>query len=104
MYHWKSTRFAPHLESGDWIYESACGIGMNLYMTLEILNEVKGIESLKVFGNEYISLSVEVASAVFDSENPPFKAQKGTICRGDSANLDFVSSNTFDLVYTGYIT
>ena len=103
MYHWKSTRFAPNLNSGDSIYESACGIGMNLFMTLEIMNEVKGIESLVVYGNEYVSISAEVANAVYDS-NPPFKAIKGTICAGDSANIDFVPSNSFDLVYTGYIT
>ena len=102
MYHWKSTRFAPYLENGNSIYESACGIGMNLYMTLEILNQVKGIESLIVYGNEYVDLSVEVANAVFDLN--PFKARKGTICPGDSAHLDFVPSNSFDLVYTGYIT
>lgn len=103
MYHWKSTRFAPYLENGSTIYESACGIGMNLYMTLEIMNEVKGIESLIVYGNEYVDLSVQVANAVFD-DSVPFKARKGTICPGDSAHLDFVPSNSFDLVYTGYIT
>lgn len=104
MYHWKSTRFAPFLENGDSIYESACGIGMNLYMTLEILNEVKGLESLVVYGNEYVSVSAEVANVVFDPKNAPFKAVKGTICPGDSANINFVPSNSFDLVYTGYIT
>jgi SAM-dependent methyltransferase len=103
MYHWKSTRFAPYLENGSTIYESACGIGMNLYMTLEIMNEVKGIDSLIVHGNEYVDLSVQVANAVFD-DSVPFKARKGTICPGDSAHLDFVPSNSFDLVYTGYIT
>lgn len=103
MYPWKSSRFAPFLNNGDSIYESACGIGMNLYMTLEILNEIKGIESLVIYGNEYVSLSAEVANAVYDA-NPPFRAQKGAICPGDSAKLDFVPSNSFDLVYTGYIT
>lgn len=103
MYHWKSTRFAPHLNNGDSIYESACGIGMNLYMTMELLNEVKRIESLVVYGNEYVSASAEVANAVWD-QNPPFQARKGTICTGDSANIDFVPSDSFDLVYTGYIT
>lgn len=103
MYPWKKAKFAPHLNNGDSIYESACGIGMNLYMTLEILNEIKNIETLVVYGNEYVALSAEVANAVFD-ENPPFGARKGTICPGDSANIDFVPSNSFDLVYTGYIT
>jgi hypothetical protein len=30
MYHWKSTRFPKNLKDGDTIYESACGIGLNL--------------------------------------------------------------------------
>jgi hypothetical protein len=42
MFHWKSTRYPAYLKDGDSIYESACGIGLNLFMTLEILQQVKG--------------------------------------------------------------
>ena len=101
MYHWKTAKFATHVENGDFIYESACGIGMNLFMTMEILHEVKGIDSLAVYGNEYVTLSAEVANAVLGQHG---HVKKCTICPGDSANLYFVPSNSFDLVYTGYIT
>jgi hypothetical protein len=101
MYHWKSTRFTP-LKSGDSIYESACGIGLNLYMTLEILQDVHNITNLVVYGNEYLKVSAEKANALMD-QIAPAAASKGVICPGDSSNLSFVPSNAFDLVYTGYL-
>ena len=103
MYHWKSTKYPQYLKDGDSIYESACGIGLNLYMTLEILKETKGIENLYVYGNEYVDISAYKANAVFDNIAPAH-AKKGVICPGDSGNLFFVPSNSFDLVYTGYIS
>lgn len=103
IYEWKKLQFANNLEEGDSIYESACGVGLNLYMTLEILNEVKGLESLTVYGNEYVRESVEKANFIYD-EASPFSSKKGKICRGDSTNLAYVPSDAFDLVYTGYIS
>lgn len=103
MHHWKKTHFPPNLNDGDSIYESACGIGLNLYMTLEILKEEKGLESLIVYGNEYLQESADKANILFDRV-PPFQSIKGTICKGDSTHLEFVPSNSFDLVYTGYIS
>ena len=102
MYHFKSTHYPPYLKDGDSIYESACGIGLNLFMTLEILQEVKGIEELFVYGNEYLEESANKANAVMDHVAPAH-GRKGVICPGDSANLGFVPENSFDLVYTGYI-
>jgi hypothetical protein len=101
MYHWKSTRFTP-LKSGDSIYESACGIGLNLYMTLEILQDVHNITNLVVYGNEHLKVSADKANAVTD-QIAPAEASKGVICPGDSTNLSFVPSNAFDLVFTGYL-
>ena len=101
-YHWKSTMFPPELNDGDSIYESACGIGLNLYMTLEILNEIKGLKDIVVYGNEYLPVSAEKANLIFDNA-APFNSKKGIICPGDSTDLSFVPSNAFDLVYTGYI-
>jgi hypothetical protein len=102
LYDWKKSQFAPNLEDGFSIYESACGHGLNLYATLEIVNEVKEVENLVVYGNEYVPEAVAVANGLVD-ELPPAKAKKGTICAADSSNLDFVPANAFDLVYTGYI-
>jgi hypothetical protein len=102
MHHFKSTYYPPYLQDGSTIYESACGIGLNLYMTLEILQETKGIENLFVYGNELLEVSADKANAVFDHIAPAL-SRKGVICPGDSTHLGFVPSNSFDLVYTGYI-
>jgi hypothetical protein len=91
------------LKDGDSIYESACGIGLNLYLTLEILHEVNGIKSLKVYGSEIVEASAAYANFLFD-EAPPFHSKKGTICVGDSTNLSFVPSGFFDMAYTGYLS
>jgi len=101
-YHWKSTHYPPNIKSGQSMYESACGVGLNLYMTLEILKE-HNIDNIVVYGNEYLAESTERANVVFD-KLPPFNARKGKICTGDSTELAFVPSNAFDLVFTGYIS
>jgi len=99
----KSKHFGE-LQSGSTVYESACGIGLNLRMTLEILEEQNGITDLVVYGNEYLDSSVKVANAIFERFGLPGNGRLGQICQGDSANIGFIPSNTFDLVYSGYIT
>ena len=106
MFPWKS-RYFSELKSGDIIYESACGIGMNLFMTLEILYEVLGITNITIYGNDYVPESVQVALAIYSDSNvllPKSFGGLGSICTADSKHLEFVPSNTFDLVYTGYIS
>jgi len=103
MRHWKTTRFVPNVKSGDTMYESACGIGLNLVMTLEILKE-HGIDNITVYGNEYLPDSVEFGNRVLDVLVPDRGNHKGMICTADSSNLEHVPSNAFDLVYTGYIS
>jgi hypothetical protein len=103
-YDWKVKEFAPYLTNGSSIYESACGIGQNIAITLDILQEVKGITDIVVYGNELIEESA-TAAQVFFEEYQPFGAKLGRICPGiDSTNLSHVPSNSFDLVFTGYIT
>lgn len=110
MLKWKSENFND-LKSGDFIYESACGIGLNLFMTLEILQETLGVSDLVVYGNEYIPLSVQIAQNIANGtkDHPksflPARGQYGSICTADSTQLDdFVPADAFDLVYTGYIS
>jgi hypothetical protein len=113
MKKWKSRRYSE-LRNGSSIYESACGIGLNLFMTLEILYESHGISDLVVYGNEFVPESVEVARAIWGGDKNgtsngvpgflPGNGQLGTICVGDSAKLEYVPANSFDLVFTGYIT
>jgi hypothetical protein len=102
MLKWKQAHYPPNIQSGGSIYESACGIGLNLYMSLEILEEA-GITDLVVYGNEYLPFSTEKANVVFDNAAPA-GSKKGTICAADSTDLSYVPSNTFDLVFTGYIS
>ena len=94
-----SLRFSPDLL--DVPYESACGIGMNLMMTLEILEEVKGVKNLVVYGNEYVPESVQVANKIAGAL--PAGGRLGTICPADSTDLRHVPARSFDLVYTGYM-
>jgi hypothetical protein len=102
MKHFKSKYYPKYLKEGDTIYESACGTGLNLYMTLEILKETSGIENLIVYGNELFGASANKANAVYD-HIAPAKSRKGVICAANSVHLDFVPENSFDLVYTGYL-
>ena len=102
IYDWKASQIAPYLEDGYTIYESAAGIGLNLYLTLEILYEVKGVKNIRVYGNDYEALSAEKANKIFD-EIPPANAKKGVICAADSSDLSFIPADSFDLVFTGYL-
>ena len=54
------------VEGGYTIYESMAGIGLNLYLTLEILYEVKGVKNIRVYGNDYKALSAEKDNKMFD--------------------------------------
>jgi len=103
MYSWKASRFAE-LKDGDTIYESASGLGLNLVMTLEILHEMKNVSNLVVYGNEYVAESVKTSNRLMEEGILPAGGRKGRICQGDSGNISWVPSNSFDLVYTGYIT
>lgn len=100
----KSKYFPKYLNPGMHVYESACGIGLNLFMTLEILEEF-GIDGITVYGNEYVRESAEKATSVVLSEGViPAGNRRGVVCPGDSSNLAHVPSGAFDLVYTGYLT
>jgi SAM-dependent methyltransferase len=103
MFHWKSKQFRD-VPSGAVIYESACGIGLNLLMTLEILHKVHQVVNVTVYGNDYVPQSVEIARTVSRGGWLPAHGRLGTICTADSTNLSFVPSNSFDVVFTGYIS
>jgi hypothetical protein len=106
MHEWKSKHFAENLNPGDSIYESACGLGLNLLMTMEILVETKGaesVENIRLYGNDFLSESASIAQT-FLGQALPKGVRRESICTGDSGNLSFVTANAFDLVYTGYIS
>lgn len=99
---WKRRAIVPYLQPGHKVYESAIGMGLNAFMTLEIIQQDKGPIPLEIYGNEYLVSSTQRANEFFDHVLPSH-VHKGNVCVGDSTNISFVPSNTFDLVYTGYI-
>jgi hypothetical protein len=99
---WIQEAFVPYLKNGNQIYESACGSGINLLFTAEILLE-NNISSLVINGNDYLDQSISIANHIWSTEAASAVAHKGALCAGDSTNLSFVPSAMFDLVYTGYI-
>jgi len=100
-YEWKVEQFS-NLRTGDIIYESACGEGFNLAMTLQIIKETTKIDHLTVYGNDYIKKSVDVAYDVLE-KLAPSGTKIGSLCQGDSTHLYFIPPDSFDLAYTGYI-
>jgi hypothetical protein len=106
LYAWKSKHFAENLNPGDLIYESAVGLGLNLLMTVEILAETKGpesIENIRLYGNDFLRESASSAQTFLDLVSPE-GVRRESICASDSTDLSFVPANAFDLVYTGYLT
>jgi len=88
------------------IYESACGIGLNLALTTEILSETTHMKRVEVYGNDYVEASIQLAERLYDEgrivEN--YRGRMGRFCAADSTNLQHVPSDSFDIVFTGYIT
>eukprot|EP00560_Eucampia_antarctica_P000270 CAMPEP_0197837980 /NCGR_PEP_ID=MMETSP1437-20131217/33953_1 /TAXON_ID=49252 ORGANISM="Eucampia antarctica, Strain CCMP1452" /NCGR_SAMPLE_ID=MMETSP1437 /ASSEMBLY_ACC=CAM_ASM_001096 /LENGTH=319 /DNA_ID=CAMNT_0043445475 /DNA_START=36 /DNA_END=995 /DNA_ORIENTATION=- len=101
---WKLKAFGDNLtgDGNEKIYESACGLGMNIMMTLELLAEHRDIHSLTVYGSDYIPESAIYASK-FIASQAPSGTKVGTFCPSDSTNLSHLPENSFDLVFTGYI-
>lgn len=103
MFDFKSKYFPKYLnDDGSSLYESGCGVGITLFMTLEILQESSGIDNLVVYGNDQKEDLVRESDAVMDKLGPAH-ADKGVFCVTDPTDLGFVPKNSFDLVYTGYI-
>jgi SAM-dependent methyltransferase len=88
------------------IYESACGVGLTLYGILELLAAWYNIVGLEVYGNDYIADDVVSANRFYwerQQDKTAFPLRLGHICHGDSTNLTFVPTGSFDLVMTGYL-
>jgi hypothetical protein len=114
---WKTQFFLPHVRSGDRIYESAAGVGFNLLLTMELLAEAQAqpqdpwqtITNLTLYGNEYLPSSVTRANVLLPRVFGALSHAAGLarlgqgICQGDSTRLSNVPSDSFDVVYTGYI-
>ena len=98
----RASLFGDEVQDGDIIYEGAGAEGLSLLMTLEILKEERGITGLTAYGHDYFMPFVEIANKLFDAQvsvNGSWM-KRGRYCQGDSTDLSFVPSNSFDLAYT----
>lgn len=87
--------------------DTTVGIGFNLLMTTEIIQEYyPEVHNLTLSGNEYRSSAVDIAQGLLDHGvfPPNVNTAGGRLCTGDSTNLTHVPSASFDIVYTGYIS
>ena len=110
---WVRDAFVPHLKSGMTMYESAAGLGLSLYATLELLQEEANVGDLTVYGNEFLKENAKKGNHILDvliksqaaSQEGNFKSNhNGGICHADSNNLQYLPANSFDVVYCGWIT
>lgn len=91
------------LKPGDKIFESAAGVGLNLFMKAELLRERKGIHGLEFYGIEYRQAAVDQAFDFLSQTLPSLGSKLGSICKADATDLSFIPDEYFDLAYTGYI-
>jgi hypothetical protein len=102
---WKKARFVANLKNGDAIFESGCGVGLNLLMTLEILQE-EDLRDIHLYGSTFgVANSANfLLDAVLTEKEEVGSGKRGIICSASSVDLAYVPDNTFDLVFTGHIS
>ena len=109
LVHWKENRFLPNLKTGDSVFESGCGIGLGLYLTLEILQEQnKNLRDLHLYGADFGLAPVLAGNVLLDkillqSGDSVGGGKRGLLCSADPTNLNFIPTDTFDLVFTSRI-
>ncbi|KAL7569841.1 hypothetical protein ACA910_008510 [Epithemia clementina (nom. ined.)] len=100
MSNWKSTRFAPFLRKNSTLYDVTSGVGLDSFMTLEILKEKNGISGLTIFGNDMNENNIALTDFVLQKLLPSVQGEQGKFCHADSTRLhDFIEADTFDLVF-----
>jgi hypothetical protein len=132
MKEWKLSVYSSSLlrrDAESWhIYESASGIGLNLFMTLEILLQQKQPTKNKasskslafpkhiyVYGNDYMPTSVQTAQQLWQRlplklkmgngvSSSPVSVHMGRFCTSYSTHLQYIPSSSMDAVFCGYIT
>lgn len=102
---WKKAHFVANLKNGDSIFESGCGIGLNLLMTLEVLQE-ENVRDIHLYGSTFGEASTAnfLLDAVLTEKEEVGSGKRGIICSANSVDLTYVPDNTFDLVFTGHIS
>ena len=105
--HWKESHFLPNLKTGDSVFESGCGIGLGLYVTLDILQEQnKNLRDLHLYGSDFGLVPVMAGNILLDkilSGESVGGGKRGLLCTADSTDLKFIPDDSFDLVFTSRI-
>jgi hypothetical protein len=110
MRHWKVSRYLPNLKTGDSIFESGCGIGLNLLLTLEILStENRNLRDLHLYGTDFGASAAGLANVLLDTvlvgdDNYVGSGRRGIVCAADSTKLQFIPDNAFELVFASHIS
>jgi hypothetical protein len=108
MKEWKSSKYLPNLKrTGSSIFECSCGIGLNLLLTLEILQDVGHVRDLHLYGTDYSMYAAITSNMLLDSilqeATLVSGGKRGAVCTADSTQLSFIPDNSFDLVFTSHI-
>ena len=108
LVHWKEDHYLPNLKTGDSVFESGCGIGLGLSLTMEILQEQnKNLRDLHLYGSDFGLAPVLAGNVFLDkillSDESVGGGKRGLLCSADSTNLNFIPTDTFDLVFTSRI-
>lgn len=108
MKHWKVSRYLPNMKTGDSIFESGCGIGLNLLLTLELLQQENVVRDLHLYGTDFgvaaaVSANV-LLDAVLQEAASVGGGKRGAVCAADSTQLAFVPDNSFDFVFSSRIS
>lgn len=101
---WVVERYLPHLKTGDSLFESGCGIGLNLLMTLEILQD-NDVRDLHLYGSTFAPAvyANRVVEGILSEVETVGGGKPGSICSAHALDLGFVPRSSFDLVFSGHV-
>ena len=100
LYDWKVVQYLSFLEPNNVVFESASGIGLHAHLTLELFHQ-QGLSNVTIHGNDMVTSSVNIANRLLSET---FKDGQHLFCVADSTNLHYIPDNSYDLVFTGYVT
>lgn len=107
MKHWKVSRYLPNIKTGDSIFESGCGIGLGLLLTVELLQD-ENIRDLHLYGTDFGGTAATTANGLLDAVLTEAASvgggKRGAVCTADSTRLSFIPDNSFDFVFAGRIS
>ncbi|GKY96719.1 hypothetical protein MPSEU_000631400 [Mayamaea pseudoterrestris] len=102
MRHFRQKYLIPNVSDNMSIYESSCGKGLNLYMTIDLLQQ-EGFRGLVIYGSDENADAVRVANQLLDSSILPGRVTFGLVCQADPTSIPHIPDNSMDIVISGGI-